>query len=113
MPDQIIMDELIHLVQEQAKKIVMLEAKIGKLELELEKYKTRKDSNNSYIPPSKDENRPPRTSSLRQKSDRKIGGQTGHEGKTLEMAEAPDQVIEHRACFCPECGKNLNKQTAS
>lgn len=110
MSDQITMEELIHLVQAQAKIIVRLEAKIDKLEQELEKYKTRKDSNNSSIPPSKDENRPPRTSSLRQKSDRKVGGQPGHEGKTLEMAEAPDEVIEHRACFCPECGKDLNNQ---
>jgi len=34
MPDQITMNELIHLVKEQAQKIVMLEEKIGKLELE-------------------------------------------------------------------------------
>ena len=110
MPDQITMEELTHLVQAQTMIIVRLEAKIDKLEQELEKYKTRKDSSNSSIPPSKDENRPLRTSSLRQKSDRKVGGQPGHEGKTLEMAEAPDEVIEHRACFCPECGKDLNNQ---
>jgi transposase len=70
MPDQITMDELIHLVREQAQKIVLLEEKIDKLELELEKYKVRKDSNNSSVPPSKDENRSPRTSSLRQKRPR-------------------------------------------
>lgn len=110
MPDQITMDMLILLVKEQALKIVMLEAKIDKLERELEKYRIRKDSNNSSIPPSKDENRPPRTSSLRQKSDRKVGGQPGHEGKTLEMTQTPDEVIEHRSCFCPECGKDLNTQ---
>lgn len=110
MSDQITMKELIHLVQAQAKTIVILEAKIDKLEQELEKYKTRKDSNNSSIPPSKDDNRPPRTSSLRQKSDRKVGGQPGHEGKTLKMVETPDEVIEHRMCFCPECGKDLNHQ---
>jgi transposase len=23
------------------------------------------------------------------------------------MTESPDEVIEHRACFCPECGKDL------
>ncbi len=117
MPDQITMEELIYLVQAQAKiivtlkaKIVKLEAKIVKLEDDLKKYKTRKDSTNSSIPPSKDENRVPRTSSLRQKSDRKVGGQPGHEGKTLEMTEAPDEIIEHRACFCTECGKDLNNQ---
>jgi hypothetical protein len=54
MPDQITMNELIHLVKEQTQKIVMLEEKIGKLELKLEKYKVRKDSNNSSVPPSRD-----------------------------------------------------------
>lgn len=110
MPDHPTKEKLIHLVQAQAKVIVRLEARIDKLEEELEKYKTRKDSNNSSIPPSRDENRPPRTSSLRQRSDRKVGGQPGREGKTLEMAEVPDEVIEHRACFCPECGSDLNGQ---
>jgi transposase len=110
MPDQITMKELILLVQAQAAIIVRLEAKIDKLEQDLEKYKARKDSNNSSIPPSKDENRVPRTSSLRQKSGRKVGGQPGHEGKTLQMSETPDTVIEHRACFCPECGEDLNNQ---
>jgi transposase len=60
------------------------------------------------LPPSKDENRPPRTSSLREKSGRKAGGQPGHEGKTLEMTDTPDEIIEHRACFCPECGKDVS-----
>jgi len=57
----------------------------------------------SSLPPSKDENRPPHTSSLRKKSSRKAGGQAGHEGKTLEMTDTPDEIIEHHSCFCPEC----------
>jgi len=24
------------------------------------------------------------------------------------MTQTPDEIIEHRACFCPECGKDLN-----
>jgi transposase len=60
------------------------------------------------MPPSKDENRPPRTSSLRERSNRKAGGQPGHEGKTLEMTETPDEIIEHHACFCSECGKDVS-----
>jgi len=60
------------------------------------------------MPPSKDENRPQRTSSLREKSGRKAGGQPGHEGKTLEMTDTPDEIIEHRSCFCPECGKDVS-----
>jgi transposase len=67
-----------------------LKARIDVLECELERYITRKDSNNSSMPPSKDENRLPSKSSLQEKSNRKTGGQPWHEGKTLEMAETTD-----------------------
>jgi len=103
--------ELQRLIMMQAQEIKLLKARIAELERIVEQYnRPRKDSNNSSVPPSKDENRPPRTSSLREKSDRKVGGQPGHEGKTLEMTETPDEIIEHRACFCPECGNNLTGQ---
>ena len=94
-------------IQKQAEEIKLLKARITFLEQRLEQYTTRKDSDNSSLPPSKDENRPPRTSSLREKSGRKVGGQPGHEGKTLEMTQAPDETIEHRPCFCPGCGKDV------
>lgn len=106
--DQIINEELRRIVLMQAQEISRLMKKIDVLESELARYKTRKDSNNSSLPPSKDENRPPRTNSLREKSGRKAGGQKGHEGKTLEMTDTPDEIIEHRACFCPECGKEVS-----
>jgi len=109
-PEQIIIEELKRIILMQAQEIKLLKARITDLEQKLERYINRKDSNNSSLPPSKDENRPPRTSSLREKSDRKVGGQPGHEGKTLEMSEYPDEVIEHRSCFCPECGKDLSNQ---
>jgi transposase/uncharacterized coiled-coil protein SlyX len=105
--EQIIIDELNRIVLMQAQENKLLKARIADLEQKLERYINRKDSNNSSIPPSKDENRPPRTSSLRQKSNRKAGGQSGHEGKTLKMTKNPDEIIDHRPCFCPECGKTL------
>src|SRR5450759_5206141 len=111
--DQIIIEELKRIILMQAQeiaKITLLMARIDVLERELARYTTRKDSNNSSLPPSKDENRPPRTSSLREKSNRKAGGQPGHVGKTLEMTDTPDEIIEHRACFCPECGKDVSSQ---
>jgi len=107
--DQIIIEELKRIVLMQAQEIALLKARIDVLERELARYTTRKDSNNSSMPPSKDENRPPRTSSLREKSNRKAGGQPGHEGKTLEMTETPDKIIEHHSCFCPECGKDVSE----
>jgi len=105
--EQIIIDELNRIVLMQAQENKLLKARIADLEQKLERYINRKDSNNSSIPPSKDENRPPRTSSLRPKSNRKAGGQSGHEGKTLKMTKNPDEIIDHRPCFCPECGKTL------
>jgi len=106
--DQIVIEELRHIIQMQSQENKLLKARIADLERKVEQLTIRKNSNNSSTPPSKDENRPPRTSSLREKSGRKVGGQAGHEGKTLGMTENPDKVIEHRACFCPECGEDVS-----
>ena len=109
--DKIIIEDLKRIILMQAQelaKIPLLIARIEALERELARYKTKKDSSNSSLPPSKDENRPPRTSSLRQKGGRKAGGQPGHDGKTLEMTDNPDEIIEHHACFCKECGKDVS-----
>ena len=111
--DKVIIEDQQRIILMQARelaKIPLLIARIEALERELERLKTKKNSNNSSLPPSKDENRPPRTSSLREKGSRKAGGQPGHEGKTLEMTSDPDEVIEHRSCFCPECGKDVSSQ---
>lgn len=111
--DKTIIEDQQRIILMQARelaKIPLLIAKIEALERELERLKTTKNSNNSSLPPSKDENRPRRTNSLREKSSRKAGGQPGHEGKTLEMTSEPDEIIEHRSCFCPECGKDVSSQ---
>ena len=68
--------------KELLEKIVKLEKLIQQLESELLYYKNPKNSRNSSIPPSRDENRPKRNQSLREKSDNKVGGQEGHEGKS-------------------------------
>jgi hypothetical protein len=82
--DKIIIEELKRIILMQAQeiaKIPLLVARIEVLERELARYTTRKDSNNSSLPPSKDENRPPRTNSLREKGNRKAGGQPEMKGK--------------------------------
>jgi len=65
------------------------------------------DSSNSHLPPSKD---PPgaRQRSLRKKSGRPVGGQVGHEGKTLQVSDCPDRVVEHRPTACCGCGQRLS-----
>ena len=78
------------------------------LQNRLSKYENPKNSRNSSIPPSKDENKPFKSKSLRKKSGKKPGGQNGHEGKTLEMVSVPDKIIGHIPGYCNHCGLDLN-----
>src|SRR5579864_6922014 len=65
-----------------------------------------KDSHNSSLPPSSDRFvRQPK--SLRTKSEKKSGGQPGHQGTTLRFAEVPDEVIEHQVSICEDCQQDL------
>jgi transposase len=73
----------------------------------LAKYENPKNSNNSSIHPSKDENRPFKSKSLRKKTGRKPGGQKGHEGTTLEMSSNPNKIIDHEPEYCECCGKDI------
>lgn len=78
----------------------------------LSKYETPKNSRNSSIPPSKDENRPRPNQSLRKSSGKKPGGQKGRKGKTLEMTTTPDKVIELKPGYCNNCGSSLEDTQA-
>jgi len=84
-----------------------LRSDIAILKDKLGRYENPKNSNNSSIPPSKDENRPFKSKSLRKKTGRKPGGQKGHEGTTLEMVSDPDEIIDHVPEYCECCGKNI------
>jgi len=77
------------------------------LKEQLSRYKTPKNSRNSSIPPSKDENLPKPNQSLRKASGKKPGGQKGREGKTLEMTATPDKIIELHPNYCKACGSSL------
>lgn len=83
---------------------------ISELKARINELEHRKNSNNSSIPPSKDENRVKKNQSLREKSDRKPGGQKGHEGSMLKITEHPDEVINHIPQYCNCCGKDLSGQ---
>ena len=72
-------------------------------------YENKKNSKNSSIPPSQDPFGTNKTTSLREKSGKKVGGQSGHEGSTLEMVENPDEIIEHSPQYCSICGKDLSQ----
>lgn len=99
---------LIQMIVGLQQEVNLLKAENEHLKSELSKLKTKKTSRNSSIPPSKDENRPNKSQSLREKSNKPVGGQKGHEPKTLEMTQTPDKILEHIPSYCEHCGNDLN-----
>jgi transposase len=67
-----------------------------------------KNSRNSSKPPSSDGLKKPQPKSLREKGQRKTGGQKGHKGKTLAMVSDPSKILRHRLETCPECQHDLS-----
>ena len=70
-----------------------------------------KNSSNSSVPPSKEglgDEIKRRTSSLREKSGKKPGGQPGHEGNTRLMSVQPDETEDIQPNYCRECGRELS-----
>ena len=102
---------VIHL-ENVEKENVILRKENGVLRDKLFKYENPKNSRNSSVPPSKDENRTPKTKSLREQSDRKVGGQKGHEGNTLKMTQTPDEIITYTPDFCGKCGSDIQELQA-
>lgn len=64
------------------------------------------NSRTSHTPPSHQIGRP-NAKSLRVKTDRKSGGQPGHEGTTLQIKAVPDEIINHIPHYCNGCGEDL------
>lgn len=110
-------DELTHQLNAANKRIDFLERENAWLKARLAIYETPKDSHNSSIPPSKDSiaaqtekaKKLQATRSLREKTNKKNGGQMGHEGSTLKMVSEPDDIIEHSPSFCTRCGSDLSQ----
>ena len=76
----------------------------SRLEKIIEKLKSekppKKNSTNSSIPPSKDENRVKKNQSLRKSTGLKSGGQKGHKGNTLKMSKKADEIKTHIPYTC-------------
>ena len=73
----------------------------------LSHYEHPKDSHNSNLPPSKDPIGKKKAVNLREKSERKSGGQAGHVGKYLEK-QRPDKIEFLTPCYCSCCGRDLS-----
>lgn len=67
-----------------------------------------RDSHNSSRPPSTDPPWAKRTKNLRRPSGRRAGGQAGHPGQTLRLAERPHRTVEHRPRECRGCHAPLD-----
>lgn len=104
MPSEL--ENLRNTVIELIRKVETLTCENESLKKRLSKYETPKNSNNSSIPPSKDENRPKRKS-LREKSGLKPGGQKGRKGNTLKMVETPDFIKDYHPSYCSCCGSSV------
>jgi transposase len=81
-------------------------------EIETLRNNQKKNSSNSSKPPSSDFAKPLQTKSLREKTGKKVGGQTGHKGTSLEFSTAPTQTLIHKVNVCNGCGDSLAKVAA-
>jgi transposase len=95
------------IIFELLQKVEQLTREVQYLRERLSKYETPKNSNNSSIPPSKDENRPKRNQSLRENTGRKPGGQKGRKGNTLRMVDNPNITKMHLPEYCSYCGEDI------
>ena len=85
------------IIDRQQEVIESLQAQLGK------------NSSNSGKPPSSDGFNKPRPSSLREKSGKKSGGQSGHEGHTLQAVEKPDHIKVIPVTKCRHCDAPLQE----
>src|SRR5665811_550563 len=79
-------------LREEVREVAPLKKENSLLKERLAKFENPKNSRNSSVPPSIDDNRPLKTQSLRKKGNKEVGGQPGHKGNTLRMASNPDNI---------------------
>ena len=107
----LMMDTRIHSLEQQVQSLTtrldLSDKRVRHLEEQL-----AKNSRNSSKPPSTDGFKKPSPKSLRKKGQRKSGGQPGHTGHTLKMAEKPDHTEIHPVEVCECCRRSLTDQPA-
>jgi len=120
--DQVIADQN-KLIIELREYIAKLERRIEELEKrnaaleqrnsELERRLGLNSSNSFQLPSSDGLQKPVRVQSLREKSNKKSGGQAGHQGQTLKQFSNPDKVVMHESVACSRCQTSLTNTLTS
>jgi transposase len=95
-------EELLGLVERQARLIEELRAEVAEL-----KRRLGRNSRNSSQPPSADGPATPVLRSIRRRSGRRPGKQPGAGSSALLQVEDPDEVIDHVPDACCGCGSDL------
>src|SRR5260370_18703966 len=90
-----------------------MEEQMGSLAQQVKSLQERqaKDSHNSSLPPSSDRFTH-KTKSLRKKSEKKSGGQEGHQGASLHWSSTPAEIIEKHVAQCEACQHDLHEIAA-
>ena len=88
-----------------------LKALVIQLQEEIRLLKNGKKSDTSHTSPSHDIGRS-NSKSLREKSEKKSGGQKGHDGTTLQMSSQPDEIINYNPNFCNVCSTALDPEAS-
>lgn len=104
--------ELRALIVSLMAEVQRLKARVEELEAENAGLRSRlaQNSANSNKPPSTDglAKKPLIQPALPKQGGKKIGGQTGHTGNTLQMVQTPDLIHTHQATHCHQCGLPLD-----
>jgi len=102
------LDEAWEIIQILVEQVKTLQKRVEELEAQL-----AKNSRNSSKPPSSDGFNKPKPKSLRKKSGKKPGGQTGHTGQNLSFTDNVDDVIVHAVDDCERCRVSLKDQSTN
>jgi transposase len=104
------LEKTITITQQEYTRLLQLELVVVSLQEELRLLKNGKNSKTSSTPPSADIGRS-NAKSLRPLSDKKIGGQLGHDGSTLRMCATPNKQEHYPVEHCHNCGTDLLNTT--
>lgn len=87
-------------------------ALIAQLNQTIQELKERltKNSKNSSKPPLSDGFKKPAPKSLRKSSEKKVGGQAGHQGTHSAIIFDPDEIVKHMPSACEGCPPLQNVQ---